>query len=292
MGVIKEHRLKCAGGYKITVETYNSASDVVADCRKRTITDSRFHKMDDGRLGGQGEDWCGVKSYDEALEYLENGYQPTVDKLKSQIKSNLQGQGKRISFHNDIVGYAPIVPLAVMGVPNAMINSKMKPIKAKVIDLYYDGTFNWTIKSEDIIKTGAKVISVILELEQQGYRFNLYQTQGYSDSRDSDMLCVKLKDAGQPIDLKRISFPMTHTAFFRTIGFDWTSKMPKGRYRDAYGHAYCHEDKVKYKLQEMCNEIFGSNAIYISGEKLLDKNEKGEEYLKEVLVKCGKGTKA
>ena len=292
MSVIREYQLKNANGYKIMCERYNSAAEVVADCRTRKITDSSFNDMNDGYLGGHSEEWCGVKSYDEALEYLEKGYQPVVDKLKFEIKANLSGQGKRISFHNDIVGYAPIVPLAIMGVPKAMVNSHMKTIKAKVIDVYYDGVFGCGVSSEDIIKTGSKVIAVILQLEQQGYRFNLYQVQSYSDSKSCDMMTVKLKDAAQPVDLKRISFPLTHTGFFRVIGFDWYSKTPKGKYRSCYGHAIGYEGSVKSKLPAMFKEMFGSNAVFISGAELLQKGDKGEEYLKEVFTKCGNGIKA
>ena len=291
MSVIREYKLQSANGYKIMCERYDSAAEVVSDCRTRKITDNSFHDMNDGYLAGKGEKWCGVKSYDEALEYLEKGYQPVVDKLKFAIKANISGQGKRISFHNDVVGYAPIVPLAIMGVPNAMINSCMKPIKAKVIDVYYDGTFSCWVKSDNIINTGAKVISIILQLEQQGYRFNLYQVQSYSDREDCDMMTVKLKDAAQPLDLKRISFPLTHTGFFRVIGFDWYSKTPKGKYRPCYGHAIGDEDSVKSKLPAMFKEMFGSNAVFVSGAELLQKGELGEEYLKEVFTKCN-GIKA
>lgn len=291
MSVIREYKLQSANGYNIMCERYDSAAEVVADCKTRKITDRAFHDMADGRLGGHGEKWCGVKSYDEALEYLEKGYQPVVDTLKLVIKANLSGNGKRISFHNDIVGYAPIVPLAIMGVPNAMVNSHMKQIKTKVVDVYYDGVFGCGVSSEDIIKTGSKVIAAILQLEQQGYRFNLYQVQSYSDRKDCDMMTVKLKDAAQPIDLKRISFPLTHTGFFRVIGFDWYSKTPKAHYRSCYGHAIGYEDSVKSKLPAMFKEMFGENAVFVSGAELLQKGELGEEYLKEVFTKCN-GIKA
>lgn len=292
MSVICEYKLQSANGYKIMCERYNSAAEVVADCKVRKITDRMFHDMADGNLGGKNKQWCGVDSYEQALEYLEKGYQPVVDTLKFAIKANISGQGKRISFHNDIVGYAPIVPLAIMGVPNAMINSYMKPIKAKVIDVYYDGTFSWGVKSDNIINTGAKVISIILQLEQQGYRFNLYQVQSYSDEDNCDMMCVKLKDSMQPIDLKRISFPLAHTAFFRVIGWDWYSKTPKGKYRDVYGHALCYENKVNDKLDDIFKEMFGNNAVYVSGNSLLDKGGDGEKYLQGVFTKCGNGIKA
>ena len=287
MSVIKKFNLKSVPGYKIMCESYNSAADIVADCKKRAITNKCFDNMADGNLGGQDKKWCGVDSYEQALEYLEKGYQPIVDKLKIAVKANISGQSKRINFHNDIVGYAPIVPLAIMGVPTAMVNTDIKPIKSKVIDVYYDGTFSCGVKSDDIIKTGAKVISVILQLEQQGYRFNLYQVQSYSDVNDCDMLCVKIKDSMQPIDLKRISFPLTHTGFFRVIGFDWYSKTPKGKYRACYGHALCHEGKVNDKLGDVFKEMFGGNVVYISGNKLWRKGDDGEKYLQGVFTKCG-----
>lgn len=286
MSVIKEYKLKSANGYKIMCEQYNSAAEVVEDCKTRSITSRNFDNMNDGKLGGHSKNWCGVDSYEQALEYLEKGYQPVVDKLKFAIKANISGQGKRISFHNDIVGYAPIVPLAIMGVPNAMVNSHIKQIKAKVVDVYYDGVFNCDVSSDEIIATGAKVIAMILQLEQQGYRFNLYQVQSYSESSDCDMMTVKLKDAAQPLDLKRISFPLTHTGFFRVIGFDWYSKTPKGKYRPCYGHAIGYKDSVKSKLPAMFKEMFGENAVFVSGAELLQKGELGEEYLKEVFTKC------
>lgn len=292
MSVIREYKLQSANGYKIMCERYNSAAEVVADCKARKITDRAFHDMADGNLGGQDKEWCGVDSYEQALEYLEKGYQPVVDKLKFVIKANISGQGKRISFHNDIVGYAPVVPLAIMGVPNAMVNSHMKTIKAKVIDVYYDGVFGCGVSSDKIIAIGSKVIVMILQLEQQGYRFNLYQVQSYSDREDCDMMTVKLKDATQPIDLKRISFPLTHTGFFRVIGFDWYSKTPKGKYRPCYGHAIGYEGSVKSKLPAMFKEMFGSNAVFVSGATLLNQGDDGEKYLQEVFTKCGNSIKA
>lgn len=289
MSVIREYNV--VNGYKIMCERYNSAAEVVNDAKTRKITNSRFVNMA-VNLGGQRSHWCGVKNYEEALKLLSEGYQPVVEKLKAEIKANVQGNAKRVSFRNDIVGYAPVVPLAIMGVPNAMMNSYMKTIKAKVVDVYYDGTFRNGVESDDILKTGAKLLSVIISLEQQGYRFNLYQVQGYADGEDCDMLVVKIKDAAQPLDLKRVSFPMTHTAFFRVIGFDWYSKTPHGKFRSAYGRALVNEGRVKGKIDEIAKTMFGENAVYILGERLRQEGSRAEEYLKERFTKCKNGIKA
>ena len=235
------------------IESYNSSADVVHDCKTRKITDCSFDNMQDGTLGGNDKTWCGVESYEQALQFLEEGYQPTVEKLKAGIKSNLQGNGKRISFHNDIVGYAPIVPLAILGVPNSMISSRMKPIKAKVIDVYYNMTASSGTNSKDIIDAGVKLLSAVIALEQQGYRFNLYAVQNYYKTGVCYMLKVKVKDAMQPIDLKRISFPLTHTGFFRVIGFDWYSKCPEAKYISCYGRSLDY-DFTNEQMQKTAKE--------------------------------------
>lgn len=266
----------------VNVEFYDSAMDVYEDCKKRTITDSSFDDKSKASFGS----WEGVKTYDEALKYLRNGYQPTVNKLREKLKMQDPGQ-KRISFTNNIVGSAPIVPLALKGVPNCMIDTRMKQIKCKVIDVYYDMTCSCGTDSDDIIKNGQKMLGAILDLEHQGYRINLYAVQSYNDSNSSDILAVKIKSSSQPLDLKRMSFPLTHTAFFRVIGFDWYSRFPKGKYRSGYGRALGYELNDR-EMKEFASKMFGDNAIYIAGSKVLSRDE---EYIKEVLKNAGKKSK-
>ena len=261
---------------QVMCEMYRSANEVVSDCEKRQITNSSFQNIREE----DNWEWRGVKSYDDALDLMRNGYQPTVEKLKDQLKISRQGNGKRISFVNNIVGANPVVPLAMMGVPNCMIDMRMKPIKCKVIDVYYDMTMSCAVSPEEIIKNGQKLLGVILELERVGYRFNLYGIQTYSGEDDVDVLAVKVKSANQPIDLKRISFPLTHVGFFRVIGFDWYSKTPNGKYRCGYGRGlgYRLDDN---QIKVFAKEMFGNNAVYISATRMSDRDS---EYLKRVFV--------
>lgn len=280
MSTIIERKIKVGNrDRRVSAEFYDSAFEVYEDCKRRPITDSRFHDESKASFGN----WEGVKTYDEALGYLRNGYQPTVDKLREKTKITDPGQ-KRISFQNNIVGSAPVVPLALRGVPNCMVDTKMKQIKCKVIDVYYDMTCSCGTSSSDIIANGQKVLGAILDLESQGYRINLYAVQSYNDSISSDILAVKIKSSNQPLDLKRMSFPLTHTAFFRVIGFDWYSRFPKGKYRSGYGRALGDELNPE-ELEEFCRKMFGFNAILLAGSEIL---RKSEAHIKEVLINAGK----
>ena len=274
--------------YKVVVETYNSAREVADDCRSRKLTDSRFHDYTTYDL----DDWHGVKTYEEALDLLANGYQPTVEKMREALKASANGVAKRITMKNDIVGFSPVVPLALLGVPQNMINMTMKPIKAKVIDVYYDMTCNCGTTPEQIIKAGQAVLGAIVDLERQGYKFNLYGVQSYTDGKTADVLAVKIKSSNQPLDLKRISFPLTHTAFFRVIGFDWYSRCPKATYRGGYGCAayFNFEGEGGKELEEFGKAVFGQNVLYISAKKVIDKGDRRQNYLKEVLTDVGNRT--
>ena len=266
---------------KSVIERYNSAWEVVQDCKTRTITNSYFHDYSKETL----DEWHGVKSYDEALELLENGYQPTVEKLKEKMKDlGKIGSQKRMRIENDVVGGAPVVPLAMMGLPKSMLNTKIRPIKCKVIDVYYDVTCNCGTSSEKINRNGQKLLGAIMELEKQGYKFNLYAVQSYSEEDDVDMLVVKIKSSNQPLDLKRMSFPLTHTAFFRVIGFDWYGRCPKATYRSGYGRALSYHLNME-QLNDFAKDAFGDNALYLSGKEIMNQDEK---YIKEALENFGK----
>lgn len=262
---------------RINVEVFDSANEVVESSGRRERTSRSFRDMTDPHE--IDKDFTGVSSLADALEIMRTGYQPTVDKMKTGIKANVQGQAKRISFFNDVVGFVPIVPLALQGVPNCMQNSYMKPIKAKVLDVYYDMTASWSTDKEDIIKAGQELLAAIMELEMQGYRFNLYAIQSYYDY-DCDMLCTKIKSSNTPIDLKRISFPLTHTAYFRVIGFDWYSKTPKGKRRPGYGRALGYVFSEQ-QMQDGFKEMFGRNSIVFSCAKMLNKTN---EHVKHIIT--------
>ena len=266
---------KKSGRINFHMERYESAMEVVEKARTRQITDSSFDDKSKGSL----DEWSGVSSYKEALELMRNGYQPTVEKMRGLFKANKSGEGKRFAFQNGVQGFAPVVPLALKNVPNCMIDMRMKPIKAKVIDVYYDMVTSCGTSSSQILATGQELLGTIIELERQGYRFNLYACQTYSDDNSCDMLIVKVKSAGQPLDLKRISFPLTHTGFFRVIGFDWYSRLPGGKYRSGYGRAIGYT--LGKKLDKTAEDLFGKTAVYMSAAKVIGCDK---EHFKNVLT--------
>lgn len=265
MSVNKTMSIKAFGGKPIHVEKFNSADEVAAVSARRKITDFNFDDME--KKLNDGAD-SGVKSMDEARNLLRFGYEPTVEKLKASAKVTVSGDKKRISFFNDFVGYQPVVPLALMGVPNSMVNMAMKPIKAKVITVIYEATAGYSYSAKQLEEAGQKFLGALLDLESQGYKFNILVSQSYWNKEDADLLLVRIKNSNTPLDLKRMSFPLTHPAFFRAIGFDWYSKTPGGKYRFLYGHSITRDFSEKV-INRGFEEILGEKCVVFSATKIL-----------------------
>lgn len=254
--------------YDAHIEMYDSAQEVASDCAVRPVHISRYRLSDDDI----SESSTGVKSYAEALDLLRHGYQPVVDDLRTALQAR-PGEGSRFTFANNIKGYAPVVPLAIKGIPNCMLDTSMKSIKVKVIDVYYDITSSWDTSPEQFIDAGKKLLSTIISLEKQGYRFNLYAVQAYNGTcgskHTSDILCIKVKSSRTPIDLKRISFPFTHPAFFRVIGWDWQGKSPITRdIGNGRGHALAF-DAPASEIEVEMKKMFGPNISYVPAASII-----------------------
>lgn len=274
MSVIQSKTIKLSNGntFKANIEAFDSTMELVTKCNERKITDRQFSDMKTAEIK---ENWHGVNSYAEALELMNSGWSEQVSKLDAIVNECKQRQSqKHISFQNNVHGFAPIVPIALLGVPNAMINSSYKQIKSKIITINYDMAVTCGNSAEQLVKNGRELVKAILMLENSGYRVNLNIMQGYSNSSSVDILTVRVKSANQPIDLKRICFPAMHAAFFRVIGFDWYSKFPIGVYRIRYGTNLA--TSLGSRCYEATKKLLGDDSVYVSGKLIQDK---GVDYI-------------
>lgn len=252
------------GKFKANIEIFNSTMECVEKCKTRAITSSSFDEI---KRRSMSRSWEGVNNYDEALDLMHNGYSEQVSELKKVIsKCENCKYEKRTTSKNDVCGFSPIVPLALLRVPNAMINTYFKPVKSRIISIFYDMACNCGNDADDIISNGKKVVEAVIKLEHMGYRVELNSVQGYTDSNSADFIVVNVKKSNQPLDLRRISFSIIHPAMFRVIGFDWYSKFPIGKYRSGLGQSIRYSLSGEDEVNKLMSELVGNNAIYLNAE--------------------------
>jgi len=168
-----------------------------------------------------------IKNAEQAKDLLLNGWDKPVEeikqKLSSEINKLLSDRIKQTIF-NDVYGYIPNVPNAVMGLPKAMINVKKDTKKQKVIKFLIDTTVNCGTNSSQMTEFFTKVVARIALLEKKGYRCRIEIFNQYAEPNEKKTIvacAIKVKDEKQLFDIKRMSFVISHVGFFRVFGFAW-----------------------------------------------------------------------
>jgi len=180
---------------------------------------------------GKRGSWVGVKSYEEARNLLINGWDAKVEYFKKEFESETKklDEKKVVKQFTDVVGFMPIVPNAIIGLPNCMINMRTEHKKTKVIKFLIDNTVSGSESSESLIKYYSKVLARIGVLEKNGYRCRIEILQTYTDERTSKIkagFTVLVKSENQLFDIKRMAYPIAHTSMLRVFGFGWENSLP------------------------------------------------------------------
>lgn len=206
------------------------------------------------------KEFTGTDNYTEAKDLFQNGYTDILDQIKSGIaKSSVSQTVSRRRVNTGVVGYAPHVPNAILGLPNSMIYTQSEPQKIKAVSIVYDITENCGTKTEEFIKSGIAVLNVINRLELQGIRVNL-KIAFYYASADNERAfgTVSVKDYREHMDIQKLCFPVAHPSMFRRFGFRWIETVPDMQSNDwnhGYGrHADADDPYLKKELKE--NEFF------------------------------------
>jgi len=181
------------------------------------------------------ESFSGTSSFGEADNLMQTGYVKGANALNA-IPSIFGDTDKRKTFTSP-VGFTPHIPNFVQGRPDSMINAT--PIRkfSQEITLIYNGTTHAGTSSNDIITNAKKVLDVVNFLEKNNYRVNLYVSFGANEGRDYNYCTIKLKDAKQPLNILKVSYPLCHTSFFRRHFFAWMETTPLIE-DNAYLHGY------------------------------------------------------
>ena len=267
--------VKRANGRDYIIEEFSNFHELIK------TNDSRRQNFgsDGGARVRRDNNWCGG-TFKQAVEMLAYGWEDkekvnsisdTVKKLEKTMDS------PKMSFKNDIVGYAPIVPLALQGVPHNMINSTRKPKKAKVVNLIIDLSISASVETSEVLDWGARLTAYIMNLEKHGYRVRIDCTKVFARETNGKVHALKfpIKNENQPFDIKRMMFPLAHSAMRRRIAFDWYERLPEAQEISGYGTPIHHWSN--YHKDEVVKEIAGDikNSYFICCMDNIDNVLKG-----------------
>ena len=209
---------------------FNSISELIRTLDDAPEISSRDNSSDDA----SDASWCDTRSYNEARECMLYG--KTYDGLSTNLNDyKTNGCKEHNKRYLDVAGFTPIVPLAIQNIPTSMLN-KQKAINNKIINIIYECSAPWNVKSEEIMKTTKELMRNVIRLEKDGYRVNLYVCE-YNSNDNGYGYVLKLKTDREVLNIKKLCFPLVSSSFLRRIGFRIKERLFKDWIGCGYGHA-------------------------------------------------------
>lgn len=177
-------------------------------------------------------EWAGGVTYKQALDLLEYGDNELANSIEQVEISESPISEKIINkYFNDIQGFIPHIPNAIVGVPNSMINIKRTRVNgsSKILNIIIDKAVPGYVTTEDFMKCSKVILNTIDSLEEVGYRCNLYISDGAEFyDKDKVIWLVRLKSSDEPFNKYKCAFPLAHMAMSRRIFFRATECLTSG----------------------------------------------------------------
>jgi len=206
------------------------------------------------------DDFYGKENFAQCVNLARFGWADGLKKLTQGLRDNVatmsqQERSKRMV--SSPAGCIPIVPAAIMGLPESMLTLKRTASFKPTACLYIERAIAHWVTIPQLQNVGAAVLSVIDAMESAGVSVEAYVTftasDGYDSHRSWFQTVVKFKDAGQPLDIDRAAFAMIHHGMVRRLYW----RLIENAYPTVFnGHYGIHSDLPPY--------AFPSDAISIS----------------------------
>ena len=215
---------------RLVFEQYETLTEFAKSLSREPNNVFRGRKLESEE---NGKDFTGTESWAEAMNLFNNGWTDKVEEIKKDMVQFEKAVERDVSYQKNrpqtsIVGFAPHVPNAILGLPNSMIHTERTQMKAKVVRLVYNMCVNCGWSEKDIMKAGLTVLKIAYSMELKGYRVRIDANPFLARSgKEETCALVCIKDWRQPIDIKKIAFPLAHPSMFRRLGFRWLETVPE-----------------------------------------------------------------
>lgn len=247
---------------KTIIKRYNSIAAYLAAGAKPNLLGTYYSVIN-------GEQFTGTNSYEEAKELAIKGWDvPLQEFKKAYSMENQKGMTENMTM--GVEGFAPCVPMAVMGLPYNMFTFEEIPSNIKQVTILYKNSIPAKRNANYLVEAGKKLLALIAHLHKKRIQTRLISIPNaiYTLSKKKIIDLVTIKEYSQQIEIKKLCFPLAHTSWVRRIAFSVLETLPELQklsktdlkaLRKNYGYVM-QDDDLKKELS------FIPNSVYLSAE--------------------------
>lgn len=261
-----------------TLVQYESMREFDEKLKEEHHIQGRSNSAKEGDSG-----FCGTRSFEEAEELRQYGDRKSLDLLIETKaitdKAFLSVSGLKAKNYNDVQGFQPIVPNAIIGLPLSMVNQKRQPKKVRTVDVFINSSQVWSSDKRDIALRGAYTLSAIDALERSGYRCNLYIGKvSWTDKRSALVsgFFMNIKKPEQPLNLMKVAYYIINPSFLRRTGFRiLENESELHDYTDGYGQNTEFEKQREFII----NNVKSDQLVVVDSSCRISRENSQEENL-------------
>lgn len=213
-------------------------------------------------------DFFGCETYNDANRLALYGWDKGVTAIQG-LQAATAGSNAKFRPSYDAAGGVPNIPRAISGNPMCWRRMRRNAPAARVLTLAYSVNVGYSATAKMLAATAAVVLDAVAELEKSGYRLNVYAgavTHPGPRSQSFAACWVKVKEAGQYLQVSRVAYPLAHPAFYRRHLFRWRETHPEtGFINKSGGHGYSPEGNSNLYAAAAVNADVVLNAQMLCG---------------------------
>jgi hypothetical protein len=192
---------------------FSSLSKFIDHVEALDVPDNRNGTCDIGWTAKPG--YAGTRHMTEAIYTARNGWTDGLGLASSLLAPDPVKKRRQRA----VAGGRVNVGRLLSGLPDHMVKRSPQPAR-KIITLFVETVMWEGIKIEVALTRVVAISAIIDRLEQQGYSCNIvavYSARGWRQFDKSHILAVRIKEAGERLNLADVSFAFGHPSFGRRL---------------------------------------------------------------------------
>lgn len=206
-----------------------------------------------------------------ALLYGDGRYHERFLAASEQVGKALKDRYEWIPsdvFSTDVYGQHVIVERYAAGHPKAFSCKRVQPRRRRSVNVFYDIACAASTPVNQRIESGSIVLAVADALDKMGYEvaltLSIAKFGGNSMADDPTLLMeVALKNYGEPLNPKRLEFPLAGKPVLFHLGALWAHRFPgaPSDYNGTEGYPLSYD---RNRVKKMCAYAEKNHGVYLS----------------------------
>lgn len=190
-----------------------------------SFVESHKHHASYASNGNHNHAWTFGADLDAAIDLARRGWHAGNEQI-TRVRAAMPDarvNGRGGVWRNDVGGFIPNVPRAIIGLPDSM-RRKVNGTNARgrVVSIAVNPSMSGGLDAGLRVNQGAAIVALIDSLESAGYRVHVTLDRVQTATRDRGVVrtACDLKQATEPLDVDRLAFWLAHPAALRRMFFN------------------------------------------------------------------------